>query len=319
MAIRRRDFLNGMLLAAGRATVSSFFPHALLADAPAGPDSDPRLRRGGNLPEVFTVGHWLRDDRLRFDNDKVELLPGSDGRSGRFDIAEAGETYDTIIVGAGMAGLSAAYFVRAQRANAKVLVLDAQAEAGGNAGVDKAAPLPCPASTGASWRRSPLGRCSRSSTPASVRGRARGRRYIAISFDVARRIARAATWNIDTYGKNRNAYAPEICAISRPRDSNAGPRPRRADRSYRRERPPSAKAAVQSFADYLKEGLPPRGRRLFTRYSSRRARRAARMSAPTRRLASSVASSRVCSPSRAVTIISSSGRSPRCALARVSA
>src|SRR4029453_1469492 len=155
MAIRRRDFLNGMLLAAGGAAVSSFFPHALLADAPVGPDSDPRLRRGGNLPEVFTLGHWMRDGRLRFDNDKVELLPDSDGRSGRFDIAEAGETYDTIVVGAGMAGLSAAYFVRAQRATAKVLVLDAQAAAGGNAGVDKAAPLPCPASTGASYALKP--------------------------------------------------------------------------------------------------------------------------------------------------------------------
>src|SRR5262245_6426190 len=278
MAIRRRDFLNGMLLAAGGAAVSSFFPHALLADEPAGPDSDPRLRRGGNLPEVFTLGHWLRDHRLRFDNDKVELLPDSDGRSGRFDIAEAGETYDTIVVGAGMAGLSAAYFVRAQHPNAKVLVLDAQAEAGGNAGVDKAAPLPCPASTGASYALKPTWEViEKFYAGIGVRWQEHvvPDPLYSYFFDDRAPHVRAGSklWNIDTYGKGFSdvPYAPEILRdLVRAREDlkrwsalPGGPTDP-ADES----KPAYDGLAVQSFADYLKEkAFHPAVADFFTRYS----------------------------------------------------
>ena len=57
------DFLNGLLLAAGGAAVTGFSPMRAFAQSPD-IGSDPRARRGGNLPEVYNVGHWMRDERL---------------------------------------------------------------------------------------------------------------------------------------------------------------------------------------------------------------------------------------------------------------
>src|SRR4029077_13338608 len=67
--IFRRDFINGMLIAAGTAAVGGSFPMRAYGastnfpcDGPVG--SDPNVLRGGNVPSVFNIAHWLRDGRL---------------------------------------------------------------------------------------------------------------------------------------------------------------------------------------------------------------------------------------------------------------
>jgi spermidine dehydrogenase len=78
--ISRRDFLNGMLLASGGAAISSFFPLRVFAHLDVGRNAcngslgiDPRALRGGNIPSVFNVGHWLRDGCLAFCANHVHL------------------------------------------------------------------------------------------------------------------------------------------------------------------------------------------------------------------------------------------------------
>src|SRR5262245_45071371 len=75
--ISRRDFLNGALLAAGGAAVGHFYPMRAFAGTndtcDGGIGTDPRALRGGNVPSVFNVAHWLRDRRLTFGANTVTL------------------------------------------------------------------------------------------------------------------------------------------------------------------------------------------------------------------------------------------------------
>jgi len=154
--IARRDFLNGMLLAAGGFAVSRFAPLQLLAaQAAAACDGaigvDPRALRGGNLPPAFTIAHWMRDRRLTFSANAVVLGEGCDGQSGRFDILDDGGSYDVVVVGSGIAGLSTAFYLQQRRPSTRVLILDANTDFGGNARRDDQPPLPVMASTAASY------------------------------------------------------------------------------------------------------------------------------------------------------------------------
>ena len=150
MPITRRDFLNGTLLAAGGASVSSFSPMRLFAADSI--DTDPRALRSGNLPATFSVAHWIRDRRLSFSANSVTLAPSAaDSRQGAFPILEDNGRYDVIIVGGGMAGLAAAFSLRNSRPSAKILILDANATFGGNASRDDQPPIPVIASTGGSY------------------------------------------------------------------------------------------------------------------------------------------------------------------------
>lgn len=131
--IRRRDFLNGVLLAAGGAAVSGSFPLRVLAHSEIGRDSgdggiglDPRALRGGNVPSVFNVGHWLRDERLTFQTDRVRVAPAPyDNHQGWFDVVTDTGDYDVIVAGSGMAGLATAFYLQRQRPGTRVLLLDA--------------------------------------------------------------------------------------------------------------------------------------------------------------------------------------------------
>jgi hypothetical protein len=154
--ISRRDVLNGLLLAAGGGAVRQSVPLRALAAEMAGGvcdsaiGSDPRALRGGNLPSTFNVAHWMRDRRLRFQRGGVKLLPGCDEFQGTFPIHEDG-TYDAIIVGAGLAGLSAALYILSKRPHTRMLLLEANPYAGGNAGRDSEPPLPVPAPTAGAY------------------------------------------------------------------------------------------------------------------------------------------------------------------------
>src|SRR4051812_2569290 len=109
--IRRRDFLNGMLWAAGGASVAALSPMSVFAAGPTPAEVlDPRMARGGNVPSAFDLGHWLRDGRLSFQNrSRVVVSKGKwDTYGGSFNIMDEGACYDAIVVGSGMAGLATA-------------------------------------------------------------------------------------------------------------------------------------------------------------------------------------------------------------------
>src|SRR4029079_14331797 len=155
--ISRRDFLNGMLIAAGGLAVGQSSPTRLLAGQRGqnGCDGaiglDPRALRSGNLPSAFNVAHGMRDRRLTFSRTVVTLAKGCDADSGTFAIREDGGSYDVVIVGSGVSGLSTAFFLRRQRPRTRVLVLDANSEFGGNARRDDQPSLPVMASTAGSY------------------------------------------------------------------------------------------------------------------------------------------------------------------------
>jgi len=118
-SITRRDFLNGVAVSAG----AGLMPWHLFADAD--PEKSPvyyppaltGLR--GSHPGSFEAAHALRDGTF-------------------WDTAGApqdtGESYDLIVVGGGISGLSAAHFYRKTAgANARILILDNHDDFGGHA------------------------------------------------------------------------------------------------------------------------------------------------------------------------------------------
>jgi spermidine dehydrogenase len=133
--IDRRDFLNGMAWVAGAALI----PEALGASLDPGPDSsaeeyflsqgitptDPRYYppalsgMRGSHPGSFEIGHALRDGTRWEDGAAVR---------------DTDEHYDLVIVGAGISGLSAAYFFRRLHGpKSKILLLDNHDDFGGHA------------------------------------------------------------------------------------------------------------------------------------------------------------------------------------------
>ncbi len=132
--ITRRDFLNGVATSVGTAliggTVAShaFSAETLLAAAAfddffpeKAADYYPPARMGmrGNHDGTFTFAHLLRD------GEKWEDL----GKA-----VSADESYDLVIVGAGISGLAAAYFYRLHAGrDARILLLDNHDDFGGHA------------------------------------------------------------------------------------------------------------------------------------------------------------------------------------------
>jgi len=118
-SIDRRDFLNGVAL-----TVGAFGGGTASAATAAWPqdsaDYYPPSLTGmrGSHPGSFENAHRLRDGAFW---------------SQRSAIVETGEHYDLIIVGAGISGLSAAWFYRASKPNARILILDNHDDFGGHA------------------------------------------------------------------------------------------------------------------------------------------------------------------------------------------
>jgi len=114
--ITRRDFLNGVGVAVG----ASFLPELSSAAGPGAQDVPgyyPPALQGmrGSHPGSFEVGHMARD-------------------GGRWDGEDSGESYDLVVVGGGISGLSAAwYFRQAAGPGARILVLDNHDDFGGHA------------------------------------------------------------------------------------------------------------------------------------------------------------------------------------------
>jgi spermidine dehydrogenase len=120
--ITRRDFLNGVAVSAGAAML----PPDLLAalqqdlDPEKSPDYYPPALTGlrGSHAGAFEVAHSIRDG----DFWKKAGKP-----------AETGETFDLIVVGGGLSGLSAAHFFRKSNPNARILILENHDDFGGHA------------------------------------------------------------------------------------------------------------------------------------------------------------------------------------------
>jgi len=116
--ISRRDFMNGVALAAGSVALpSSVFA---LPEAPTAIQDYPPARMGmrGSHPGSFEAAHELRDRKS-------------------IDVSSAmrtGETYDLVVVGGGLSGLASAhFFLRNAGQSARVLILDNHDDFGGHA------------------------------------------------------------------------------------------------------------------------------------------------------------------------------------------
>ena len=129
--LSRRHFIGGLMTAAalpaaGREGWAGANPSAAETETadPSGPPADaaayPPLRTGlrGQYPGSFEVAHQLRDGAY----------------SGSIEAVDTGEQYDLVVVGAGISGLSAAYFYRKALGGAcKILLLDNHDDFGGHA------------------------------------------------------------------------------------------------------------------------------------------------------------------------------------------
>jgi spermidine dehydrogenase len=119
--ITRRDFLNGVAVTAGAALLPRRLFAAVDRDPEKSTDYYPPALTGlrGSHPGSFDVAHSLRDG-IFWDTAGVPQ--------------DTGESYDLIIVGGGISGLSAAHFYRkAAGANARILILDNHDDFGGHA------------------------------------------------------------------------------------------------------------------------------------------------------------------------------------------
>jgi spermidine dehydrogenase len=117
--ITRRDFLDGAAMAIGGVALGLRVPAAYgRSDAlPAYPPGLTGLR--GDQERVFEFAHKLRDGR------SWETLG---------TIEEDPESYELVVVGAGISGLAAAYFYRKHKGNsARILILDSHDDFGGHA------------------------------------------------------------------------------------------------------------------------------------------------------------------------------------------
>src|SRR3984893_15430091 len=127
--ITRRDFLNGVAIATGLSVLGEAIgAESLLAAAmldEVAPEKDPnyyppgKMGIRGNHEGTFTFAHRLRDG----------VNPDAMGPA-----ADTRESYDLVVVGGGISGLSAAHFFRKRAGrDARVLVLDNHDDFGGHA------------------------------------------------------------------------------------------------------------------------------------------------------------------------------------------
>jgi spermidine dehydrogenase len=112
MSITRRDFLNGTALT----IAAGLTPAMQLAEQPARyPPALTGLR--GQHQGSFETAHALAREGRKF---PVDGLP-------------IDETYDLVVVGGGISGLSAAWFYRRAKPSARILILDNHDDFGGHA------------------------------------------------------------------------------------------------------------------------------------------------------------------------------------------
>jgi len=125
--ITRRDFLNGISIAVGTSLLaanSTWLEAFGVPQSPFAPEKDPvyyppaKTGLRGSHDGSWEVAHDLRDGRNKAWAESVD----------------DGESYDLVVVGAGISGLAAAYFYRKLVGNqARILILDNHDDFGGHA------------------------------------------------------------------------------------------------------------------------------------------------------------------------------------------
>jgi spermidine dehydrogenase len=119
--ISRRDFLNGVALAVGAAIV----PAQLFAASDSDPEKSPTY-----YPPALTGMRGNHDGPYRF----AHMLRDGDFWDGAGKPEPIAETYDLVVVGAGISGLAAAYFYRKNAGpGTRILILDNHDDFGGHA------------------------------------------------------------------------------------------------------------------------------------------------------------------------------------------
>jgi spermidine dehydrogenase len=113
-AITRRDFCQGVAMSLGAMSLSD--PAALFA-AEGAPYPPALTGLRGSTPGSFEIAHALAREGRGFD----------------FPARQTDETYDLVVVGAGISGLAAAWFYRREHPGASILLLDNHDDFGGHA------------------------------------------------------------------------------------------------------------------------------------------------------------------------------------------
>jgi spermidine dehydrogenase len=115
--IARRDFLQGAAMAT---LMGSAAPAAVAPEPQNAPGYYPPARQGmrGSHPGAFEAAHEVRDGNFW---------------SKATELEDSRESYDLVVVGGGISGLSAAYFYRAAKPGAKILILENHDDFGGHA------------------------------------------------------------------------------------------------------------------------------------------------------------------------------------------
>lgn len=123
--ISRRDFLDGVALAAAGVALGGTLGSAAAAAAPAGPASRggrpyPPSLTGlrGSTDASLSVAHQLRDGTF------WQTAPQPE---------DTGQEYDVVIVGGGLSGLTAAHQIRRENPKARILILENHDDFGGHA------------------------------------------------------------------------------------------------------------------------------------------------------------------------------------------
>ncbi|HTU65777.1 MAG TPA: NAD(P)-binding protein [Steroidobacteraceae bacterium] len=110
--ITRRDFLDGVALA----IAAGMTPAKLFAQSVAGAYPPGQTGWRGGTPAAYEIAHGVRDGRKY----AIGALPVE-------------ETWDLVVVGAGISGLAAAHFFRQKWPRARILILENHDEFGGHA------------------------------------------------------------------------------------------------------------------------------------------------------------------------------------------
>ncbi len=126
-AIKRRDFVAGVGIALSGSQLSRSWaetdlpvdPSASTSVLPGSESNYPPIRTGirGNHPGSFEVAHELRNGK----------------QWGPSNTKDTQEEYDLVVVGGGLSGLSAAWFYKDAKPDARILILDNHDDFGGHA------------------------------------------------------------------------------------------------------------------------------------------------------------------------------------------
>lgn len=127
--ITRRDFLDGAVMAVGGAALAAHSPVVVAGTEGA---INPPLQEGAQPAYPPALG-GLRGDQERIFEFAHKLRDGKSWESFG-SVEEDADSFDLIVVGAGISGLAAAHFYRKKNGeNARILVLDSHDDFGGHA------------------------------------------------------------------------------------------------------------------------------------------------------------------------------------------